>query len=341
MDEIDGSVNPVIDKPANFGKVFEKALSISKHKGETKGLDRDSDVYLNKFQTKVKPKQSFLPSSLSSLIDKYRLELDIAAETCETGEIEKDNYKDSADDDDDCKTGGHSWNVPVSKLIKDDENDSRRKAKRGGKKDTRNEPVEETKEKTKRKKNFGNVEDSVGNLNGKKGDSDGNSVDSMPEKGKRNKNHADFGKGSDGRESKKSELSNDAESKNKHCSNKSNVSEEEKNDTFEFNDDLEVESPKKLKPARRKVKAAQKSKTLNESRTYQKGSEESDENLRDIATEQTDDSDDMDDTNVRKRKKTAKKQPTAKKRKTTVGDVVKTLIVIEILYPDLTLHSAI
>ena len=58
-------------RPANFGKVFEKAHSIAKQKSETK-YGGNPDCFLDKFKSRSKSKQTILPSNLSSLVSKHR-----------------------------------------------------------------------------------------------------------------------------------------------------------------------------------------------------------------------------------------------------------------------------
>ena len=58
-------------RPANFGKVFEKAHSIAKQKSETK-YGGNLDCFLDKFKSRSKSKQTILPSNLSNLVSKHR-----------------------------------------------------------------------------------------------------------------------------------------------------------------------------------------------------------------------------------------------------------------------------
>ena len=108
--------------PAMFGKMFEKAVAKAKPKLST--FDQsDGDAVFNRFQlNKLKSKPSFLPEKLSNLVSKHR----------ESMNMEEDNIDEIGDQfeevDDDIevehvksKGGGHSWDMPVSKLITDDE----------------------------------------------------------------------------------------------------------------------------------------------------------------------------------------------------------------------------
>ena len=70
---------------ARFGKLFEKASSISKPKTEN-SKDDVSDCFIGKFKSRLKPKQTVLPSSLSKVVslhkEKYG-EPDYKAESCD------------------------------------------------------------------------------------------------------------------------------------------------------------------------------------------------------------------------------------------------------------------
>ena len=70
---------------ARFGRLFEKASSISKPKTEN-SKDDFSDCFIGKFKSRFKPKQTVLPSSLSKVVclhkEKYG-EPDYEAESCD------------------------------------------------------------------------------------------------------------------------------------------------------------------------------------------------------------------------------------------------------------------
>ena len=59
------------NQPASFGKLFEKASAIAKPKFQ-KSVCETRDSFLDKFKSKSKPKQTVLPSNLSSLVSVHR-----------------------------------------------------------------------------------------------------------------------------------------------------------------------------------------------------------------------------------------------------------------------------
>ena len=59
------------DTPAKFGKLFERASSITKPKTE-KSKGNYSDCFLDKFKSRLKPKQTVLPSGLSKVVSLHK-----------------------------------------------------------------------------------------------------------------------------------------------------------------------------------------------------------------------------------------------------------------------------
>ena len=59
------------DTPVKFGKLFERASSITKPKTE-KSKGNYSDCFLDKFKSRLKPKQTVLPSGLSKVVSLHK-----------------------------------------------------------------------------------------------------------------------------------------------------------------------------------------------------------------------------------------------------------------------------
>lgn len=112
--------------PAKFGRIFEKAASVTKLK-TSDVCTTDSDVFLNKFQSGFRSKGSVLPGNLSSLVSKHRetmkLDEDIIDEADD--EVVQADFerigKGNTDQKDTDDVSDHSWDMPVAKLIVDDE----------------------------------------------------------------------------------------------------------------------------------------------------------------------------------------------------------------------------
>ena len=58
-------------QPVGFGKLFEKTHNFAKQKSETK-FGESTDHFLDKFKTRLKSKQTVLPSSLTNLVSLHR-----------------------------------------------------------------------------------------------------------------------------------------------------------------------------------------------------------------------------------------------------------------------------
>ncbi|XP_045192519.2 ATP-dependent DNA helicase Q4-like isoform X3 [Mercenaria mercenaria] len=318
-DEVDGSFNPAGEqKHANFGKVFEKALSISKHKGTIQGSDTDSDVFMNKYQTKAKPKQSFLPSNLSSLISKHRQEM-VIEEEFENEEFVVDNKTDFNDDDDnDEETGGHSWNVPVSKLIRDDEKEAVKKSKRNnGKKDSDSENAKRTWKKVSSE----NVDetDFPAVKSKDKGRTGIEKQNSENVSGFSLSNKVSSGSGVEADDSR-SKPQQKKMIRSKSCDEK-DTDVEDNFDTFEFDDGSDSDSPKQKPKRKTAAKSAKAKGATRAKKTAKRKANNSEEDIEEKSVQNSDASDDAEESGVKKRKKVLKSQPAAKKRKTNAGSV--------------------
>lgn len=132
------------EKPAAFGKLFQKAMLISKNKGQVLDDSGGSEGYMNRYTMKSKSKPSFLPGSYSGLLEKHRQNLVIEEEDVDenSDKITDKETKGADEDIDTDNVGGHSWNMSVSKLIQEDELEVKRnkarnlKAEKSGKKST-------------------------------------------------------------------------------------------------------------------------------------------------------------------------------------------------------------
>ncbi|XP_060604089.1 ATP-dependent DNA helicase Q4-like [Ruditapes philippinarum] len=302
-DDVDGCPNPVeVPKHANFGKVFEKAFSITKYKGKVQDSEEPgSDVFMNKFQTKAKPKQTFLPGKLSSLISKRREEMMIEEEQLDHDEFKFDNetdHRDEEDDDDDKggETGGHSWNMPVSKLIRDDENEAVKRSKRSMKKKENQSEKRKAAKKESEIKNFNDSEYQEMKLK---------SEDKISIDKERSESPADL---------KKAEPQ------------KVNIVSGEDGDSigndinkFDYNDGSDSDSPKPRSKRKAVAKSAKAKTVAKSSKSTKRRVIESDEEFE--KPDKNSGESDGEEIAVKKRKKTSKAQPAAKKRKTNEGTV--------------------
>lgn len=296
---MDGSLNPVeVPKHANFGKVFEKAMLITKYKGKEQGPeDPDSEVFIDKYVTKVKPKQSFLPGNLSSLISKHRKEMIIEEEAFDHDEPKLDDrtehvHDDNVDDKDD-DTGGHSWNVPVSKLIRDDEKEAVKKSKR-----LKKEAMNDGRKEAENKSGIEHLEGDVEMKTMYKGKSDIDKVRSEDAAGLR-----------------------EAVPQKKIQNSSVRDRDNDKNiNTFDYDSSSDGESPKPKSKRKAAVKSTKGKSVTGSRKATKKRVIESDEDIEKPAKYSGDS--DVEDKGEKKRKKATKAQPAAKKRKTNAGTVV-------------------
>ena len=153
----DGNVIPEVKAPDDlfkdetpepeFSNMFKKAAGYTRKKaslggnmdtsfdqGEAHGSVDESECVnekvLNRFQSKSRPRQTFLSGKLSSLVSKHRESMNFEEDIVDESVVETapNPYQDE-EDAMKADKGSHAWNWTVAKLISEDEKDEKRRRK--------------------------------------------------------------------------------------------------------------------------------------------------------------------------------------------------------------------